>query len=242
MIDIPTFPGFGTVVNCIALVTGGLLGLTVGRFLNERFQQTLQMACAISVIFIGIGSTLTKMLRINADGSIELLGAMMMIASLTIGAVIGEIIDLDSKFERFGVWLKIKTGNEGDNNFINGFVTASLTFCIGAMSVLGPINDALLGDCTVLYMKSVLDLTLVMVMAASLGKGCVFSSVSVGLFQGTVTVLAGLIEPLMTPAALDNISYIGNILIFCVGINLMFGNKIRVANLLPALVIAVVQA
>ena len=242
MIDIPTFPGFGTVVNCIALVTGGLLGLTVGRFLNERFQQTLQMACAISVIFIGIGSTLTKMLRINADGSIELLGAMMMIASLTIGAVIGEIIDLDSKFERFGVWLKIKTGNEGDNNFINGFVTASLTFCIGAMSVLGPINDALLGDCTVLYMKSVLDLTLVMVMAASLGKGCVFSSVSVGLFQGTVTVLAGLIEPLMTPAALDNISYVGNILIFCVGINLMFGNKIRVANLLPALVIAVVQA
>ena len=182
------------------------------------------------------------MLRINADGSIELLGAMMMIASLTIGAVIGEIIDLDSKFERFGVWLKIKTGNEGDNNFINGFVTASLTFCIGAMSVLGPINDALLGDCTVLYMKSVLDLTLVMVMAASLGKGCVFSSVSVGLFQGTVTVLAGLIEPLMTPAALDNISYVGNILIFCVGINLMFGNKIRVANLLPALVIAVVQA
>ena len=242
MIDIPTFPGFGTVVNCIALVTGGLLGLTVGRFLNERFQQTLQMACAISVIFIGIGSTLTKMLRINADGSIELLGAMMMIASLTIGAVIGEIIDLDSKFERFGVWLKIKTGNEGDNNFINGFVTASLTFCIGAMSVLGPINDALLGDCTVLYMKSVLDLTLVMVMAASLGKGCVFSSVSVGLFQGTVTVLAGLIEPLMTPAALDNISYVGNILIFCVGINLMFGNKIRAANLLPALVIAVVQA
>ena len=242
MIDIPTFPGFGTVVNCIALVTGGLLGLTVGRFLNERFQQTLQTACAISVIFIGIGSTLTKMLRINADGSIELLGAMMMIASLTIGAVIGEIIDLDSKFERFGVWLKIKTGNEGDNNFINGFVTASLTFCIGAMSVLGPINDALLGDCTVLYMKSVLDLTLVMVMAASLGKGCVFSSVSVGLFQGTVTVLAGLIEPLMTPAALDNISYVGNILIFCVGINLMFGNKIRVANLLPALIIAVVQA
>ena len=241
MIDIPTFPGMGTVVNCMAIVLGGLLGLTVGRFLNERFQQTLQTACAVAVIFIGVGSTLTKMLRINPDGTIELTGAMMMIASLTIGAVLGEIIDLDSKFERFGVWIKFKTGNEGDSNFINGFVTASLTFCIGAMSILGPINDALLGDCTVLYMKSVLDMVLVTVMAASMGKGCLFSSVSVGLFQGTVTVLAGLIEPLMTPAALDNISYVGNILIFCVGVNLMFGNKIRVANLLPALVIAVVQ-
>ena len=242
MTDIPTFPGWGTVVNCAALIVGGLLGLTVGRFLNERFQQTLQMACATAVIFIGIGSTLTKMLRLNADGSIELIGAMMMIASLTIGAVIGEVIDLDSKFERFGAWLKIKTGNEGDSNFINGFVTASLTFCIGAMSVLGPVNDALLGDCTVLYMKSVLDMILVMVMAASMGKGCVFSSVSVGVFQGAVTLLAGLIEPLMTAAALDNLSYVGNILIFCVGVNLMFGNKIRVANLLPALVVAVVQA
>lgn len=242
MTDIPTFPGWGTVVNCMALIVGGLLGLTVGRFLNERFQQTLQMACATAVIFIGIGSTLTKMLRLNADGSIELIGAMMMIASLTIGAVIGEVIDLDSKFERFGAWLKIKTGNEGDSNFINGFVTASLTFCIGAMSVLGPVNDALLGDCTVLYMKSVLDMILVMVMAASMGKGCVFSSVSVGVFQGAVTMLAGLIEPLMTAAALDNLSYVGNILIFCVGVNLMFGHKIRVANLLPALIVAVAQA
>ena len=242
MIDLPTFPGFGTVVNCVALIIGGLLGLTIGRFLNRKLQQTLQMACAIAVIFIGIGATMTKMLRVTSDGALEMTGAMMMIASLTLGGLLGEIIDIDGKFERFGEWLKIKTGNEGDNKFLDGFVTASLTFCIGAMSVLGPINDALLGDCTVLYMKSVLDLTLVMVMAASLGKGCVFSSVSVGLFQGAVTIFAGLLEPLMTTAALDNLSYVGNILIFCVGINLMFGNKIRVANLLPALVIAVVQA
>lgn len=242
MIDIPTFPGFGTAVNCAAITAGGLIGLTVGRLLTERFQQTLQMACATAVIFIAIGSALTKMLRVNADGSLEMIGAMMMIASLTIGALIGEIIDIDSKFERFGEWLKIRTGNADDNNFLNGFVTASLTFCIGAMAILGSINDALLSDYTVLYMKSILDMVLVMVMAASLGKGCIFSSVSVGLFQGAVTISARFIEPFMTPSALDNISYVGNILIFCVGINLMFGKKIRVANLLPALVIAAVQA
>ncbi len=242
MIELPTFPGVGTVVNCVALIVGGLLGLTIGRFLNEKLQQTLHMSCAIAVIFIGIGATMTKMLSVNVEGGLEMTGAMMMIASLTIGGLIGEIIDIDGKFERFGEWLKIKTGNEGDNKFLDGFVTASLTFCIGAMSVLGPINDALLGDCTVLYMKSVLDMILIMVMAASMGKGCVFSSVSVGLFQGAMTIFAGLLAPLMTEAALDNLSYVGNILIFSVGINLMFGKKIRVANLLPALIIAVAQA
>lgn len=242
MIDIPIFPGLGTVVNCAAIIIGGLSGLAIGRFINEKLQQTLQISCAIAVIFIGIGGTLTKMLRVGADGSLEMTGAMMMIASLTIGGLIGEVIDIDGKFERFGEWLKVRTGNEGDNRFLDGFVTASLTFCIGAMSILGPINDALLGDCTVLYMKSVLDLVLVTVMAASMGKGCVFSSVSVGLFQGAVTIFAGLLEPLMTPAALANLSYVGNMLIFCVGINLMFGNKIRVANLLPALVVAAAQA
>ena len=242
MIDLPTFPGLGTVVNCVAITIGGLLGLTLGRFLNERLQQTLQMACAISVIFVGIGGTLTEMLKIRADGSIEMLGAMMMIASLTIGAVLGEVIDIDGMFERLGLWIKKKSGNEGDNKFLDAFVTASLTVCIGAMAVLGAINDRLLGDCTVLYTKSVLDLIIILVMTASLGKGCIFSSVSVGLFQGSITAAAGLIEPFMTEAALSNLSYVGNILIFCIGINLMFGNKIRVANLLPALLIAVIQS
>lgn len=216
--------------------------MTIGRFLNEKLQQTLQIACAVAVIFIGIGGTLTEMLRLRADGSLEMLGAMMMIASLTLGGLLGELIDIDGKFERFGLWLRARTGNDGDNKFIDGFVTASLTVCIGAMAVIGAINDRLLGDCTILFTKSVLDLIIVMVMTASMGKGCAFSSVSVGLFQGTLTLLAGAIEPLMTESALSNLSYVGNILIFCVGINLLFGNKIRVANLLPALIFAVVQA
>lgn len=216
--------------------------MTIGRFLNEKLQQTLQIACAVAVIFIGIGGTLTEMLRLRADGSLEMLGAMMMIASLTLGGLLGELIDIDGKFESFGLWLRARTGNDGDNKFIDGFVTASLTVCIGAMAVIGAINDRLLGDCTILFTKSVLDLIIVMVMTASMGKGCAFSSVSVGLFQGTLTLLAGALEPLMTESALSNLSYVGNILIFCVGINLLFGNKIRVANLLPALIFAVVQA
>ena len=232
------FAGFGTLINVAGIVLGGVIGLLGGHFLTRKLQDTLQMSCAVAVIFIGAGSTLSKMLKINTDGSIETVGIMMMIASLTIGGLIGEIIDIDGHMERFGIWLRSKSGNDGDSKFVDGFVTASLTVCIGAMAVIGAIEDRLMNNYTILYAKAVLDLIIILVMTASMGKGCIFSAVSVGIFQGTITLLAGFLQPLMTDTALTNLSYIGNILIFCVGINLMFGPKIRVANLLPALIIA----
>ena len=140
--------------------------------------------------------------------------------------------------EKFGVWLRSKSGNDGDSKFVEGFVTASLTVCIGAMAVIGAIEDRLMNNYTILFAKAVLDLIIILVMTASLGKGCIFSAISVGIFQGLITLLAGFLQPLMTDMALNNPSYIGSILIFCVGINLMFGPKIRVANLLPSLIIA----
>jgi len=221
------FVGGGTVINVLAIILGGVAGLFGGKFLTEKIQETLKMSCATVVIFIGISGTLE-----NYD-------TMLLIAALIIGGLIGEILDIDGAFEKFGIWLRSKSGNDGDSKFVDGFVTASLTVCIGAMAVIGAINDRLLNDRTILIAKSALDLIIILVMTASLGKGCIFSCVSVGIFQGAITIFAGLIEPLMTEIALKNLSCVGNALIFCVGINLMFGNKIRVANLLPALIIAV---
>lgn len=234
------FAGFGTVVNVVGIIFGGLIGLICGRLLTKKLQETLQMSCAVAVIFIGIGGTLSKMLKINSDGSIETVGTMMMIASLTIGGVIGEIIDIDGHMERFGIWLRSKSGNDEDSKFVNGFVTASLTVCIGAMAIIGAIEDRLMGNYDILYAKAVLDLIIIMVFTASLGKGCIFSAISVGIFQGLITLLAGFLQPFMTDLAINNLSYIGNILIFCVGINLMFESKIRVANLLPSIIISVI--
>ena len=160
-------------------------------------------------------------------------------ASLIGGGLFGEIIDIDGKFERFGIWLRAKSGNDGDTKFVDAFVTASLTVCIGAMAVIGAINDRLLNDATILIAKAALDLIIILVMTASLGKGCIFSFVSVGIFQGAITFCAGFLEPLMTEVALANLSGVGSILIFAVGVNLLFPDKkIRVANLLPALIIA----
>ena len=221
------FAGGGTVINVIAIILGGVAGLFGGKFLTARIQETLKMSCATAVIFIGI------------SGTLENYNTMLLIAALIGGGLIGEIINIDGAFEKFGIWLRSKSGNDGDSKFVDGFVTASLTVCIGAMAVIGAINDRLLNDRTILIAKSVLDAVIILVMTASLGKGCIFSCVSVGIFQGAITIFAGLLEPLMTEIALKNLSCVGNALIFCVGVNLMFGNKIRVANLLPALIIAV---
>lgn len=221
------FAGGGTVINVVAIFIGGLIGLFGGKLLTERIQQTLQMSCATAVIFIGIGGTL------------ENYNVTLLIAGLIGGGLIGEIINIDGAFERFGVWLRARSGNEGDTKFVDGFVAASLTVCVGAMAVIGSINDRLLHDQTILVAKAALDMIIILVMTASLGKGCVFSCISVGIFQGALTLFAGFLEPIMTETALQNLSCVGNALIFCVGINLMFGNKIRVANMLPALVIAV---
>ena len=221
------FAGGGTVINVVAIFIGGVAGLFGGKFLTEKIQQTLQMSCAVAVIFIGL------------SGTLENYNTNLLIAALIIGGLIGEILDIDGAFEKFGVWLRLKSGNDGDSKFVNGFVTASLTVCIGAMAVIGAINDRLLNDQTILIAKSILDAVIILVMTASLGKGCIFSGVSVGIFQGAITIFAGFLEPIMTKIALKNLSCVGNALIFCVGINLMFGNKIRVANLLPALIIAV---
>ncbi|MGN0403729.1 MAG: DUF554 domain-containing protein, partial [Bariatricus sp.] len=167
---------------------------------------------------------------------------MLVVLCIALGALVGEMINIEEWFERFGEWLKRKTGNAKDKNFVNGFVTSSLTVCIGAMAIVGAIQDGLVGDWTILGTKAILDLIIIMVLTCSLGKGCVFSAIPVFVFEGAITLLATLLKPIMTDLALNYLSMIGSILIFCVGLNLVWGKKIRVANWLPSLVFAVIAA
>ena len=231
----------GTLINMAAICIGGIFGLLVGKAISKRFHDILYMVCGISTLFIGIGGVMQHMLTIEG-GSLNTQGTMMVLASLTIGALIGEGINIEKRFEQFGAWLKRKTGNSGDPAFIDAFVTASLTVCIGAMAIVGAIQDGMVGDYSILVAKSVLDLVIICVMTASMGKGCIFSAIPVGILQGSVTVLAVVLKPIMTAAALSNLSYVGSILIFCVGLNLVWGKKVKVANLLPAVLIAVLCA
>ena len=233
----------GTLINAGLIILGGLLGTLAGRKMNTQFQNTLMLANAVAVLFIGLGGALSKMLTITGSGgsfALETRGTMMVIISLAAGAVIGELLKIEERIQQFGEWLKIRTGNAKDASFVNAFVTASLTVCVGAMAVIGSIQDGIRGDHSILIAKGILDFVIILVMASSLGKGALFSFIPVTAFQGTITLLAKAISPYVTDAAMDNLSYIGSILIFCVGINLIWPKKIKVANMLPSLAIAVI--
>lgn len=234
-------PGLGTAINCAGVIGGGILGMMIKKGLSERFQNILIQAVGLCVIFLGISGTLTQMLTVDG-GVIVSGGTMMIIFSLALGALLGELLNIEKHTEEFGEWIKVKTGSGGDSRFVDGFVTTSLTICIGAMAVVGAIQDGITGDISMLCAKAVLDAIIVFVMASSMGKGCIFSVIPLGLFQGGITLLSRVIEPLLTPQAVSNMSMVGSMLIFCVGVNLMFQKKIKVANMLPALIFAVACA
>ena len=233
--------GLGTIINVLAIIAGGLLGFAGGRFMKEQIQDTLMKVCGVGTLFVAMSGVMEKMLTVT-DGVVGSTGGMLVIICLAIGGLVGELLNIEGGFERFGEGLKIKTGNGQDGGFVDAFVTASLTVCIGAMAIVGSIEDGLTGNYSILATKAVLDLIIIMVMTSSMGKGCVFSAIPVAILQGGITILAGFMKVLMTEAALSNLSLVGNVLIFCVGVNLVWGKKIRVANLLPAIVAAVVAA
>ena len=232
--------GLGTIINVVAIIIGGLMGMFLGRSVKVRYQDILMCSVGVCVMMLGIGGAMEKMLSVSMEnGTLSSGGSMMMIITMALGALVGEWMNIEKKMEHFGVWLKKKTGSSGDHAFVDAFVTCSLTVCIGAMAIVGSIKDGIYGDYSILAAKAILDLIIVFVMTVSMGKGCVFSAIPVGIFQGVVTFLATLIQPLMTEAALANLSLVGSIMIFCVGLNLVFGKKVKVANFLPAIVFAV---
>ena len=233
--------GLGTLINMAAIAGGGIIGLLFGKRFEKRFQGILMTAVGACVIFVGVDGVLEKMLSVSGD-HLQSGGTAMMIGCMAIGAIIGEFMKIEQRMEKFGVWLKKKSGSENDGDFVDGFVTASLTVCIGAMAVVGAINDGIYGDYSVLAAKAILDLIIILVMTASMGKGCIFSAIPVGIFQGTITLAARLFEPIMTEKALNNLSLVGSVMIFCIGINLLLNKKIRVANMLPSIIIAVMWA
>ena len=227
----------GTLINVTAIVVGGLLGMLFGGRLRQSVQDALTKVCGVSTLFIAVTGALEGLLKVE-DGKLVSGGSLLVIGCLALGTLAGELLRIEDGFERFGGWLKRKTGNSGDPKFVDAFVTASLTVCIGAMAIVGSIQDGIRGDWSILATKAVLDLIIILVMTGSMGRGCVFSAIPVALLQGSITALAGLLAPVVTEAALENISTIGSVLIFCVGINLVWGKTVKVANMLPALVLA----
>lgn len=230
--------GLGTIVNCAAVIVGALIGMLFKKALKERFCELITQSMGLAVIFIGAAGGVGRIIELNKaeNGTVQI---VMMVLAFTLGSFLGELINIQHLTERFASWLKVKTKSENDNGFVSGFVSASLTICVGAMAVIGPIQDALSHDYSTLFTKAVLDLVIIMVMASAMGKGTAFSVIPLAAVQGSITLIAKLVEPYLTQSAVTNISFVGSMMIFCVGVNLMFDKKIRVANMLPTIIFSV---
>ncbi len=231
--------GIGTVVNVAAIIIGGIIGYVLKGGLKPHYQDAVIKVLGLATLFIGAAGALAGMFSVEG-GVLTTNSSLGMILSLVLGTLIGEFFDFDEKMERLGRWLKEKASRGEDGQFVEGFVTASLTVCIGAMAIVGSLQDALSPDPSTLFTKSILDFMIVMIFASTYGKGAIFSALPVGVLQGGVTVCAGFLAPFFSDAVIANLSALGSILIFCVGVNLAFGSRFRVANMLPALVVGAV--
>ena len=230
--------GVGTLINTAAVIVGGLIGLLLKNGLKEDLQKSLQKACGIATIFIGASGTLGKMFVIR-DGGIETKGSMLLIFSLVIGIAIGELLRLESRMDNLGEKIKRLVHRENDNRFVDSFVNVSLIICVGAMAIVGSIQDGMSGDYSMLAAKSILDFVIVMVFASSGGVGSVFAAVPLFLYQGAITLAAAVGGSFISETIINDLSFVGSALIFCVGLKLAVGKKIPVGNLLPALMVPV---
>ncbi|WP_084756937.1 DUF554 domain-containing protein [Clostridium sp. DMHC 10] len=230
--------GLGTIINTTAVIIGSAIGMFLKNGMKQKMQDILMQACGVATIFIGIAGALQGMITIN-NGRIETKGTMLLIFSLVIGGFIGQVLDIEKWLDTLGEKIKTVARIKEDNQFVEGFVNASLIICIGAMAIVGSIQDGLKGDYSMLAAKSILDFVIVIILASTHGFGVMFSAIPVFVYQGGITFITILAGPLLGKVLIENLSFVGSALIFCVGVNISFGKKFRVGNMLPALLVPV---
>lgn len=212
----------GTLVNTLAIVCGALAGLMLRGGAPERYTSTVMHAISLAVILIGL------------KGAIGTQDILLVIFSLAIGSVIGELFRIEERLERFGNRLE-RRFSKGEGGFSKGFVAASLLFCVGSMAIVGALESGLTGDHRTLYAKSVLDGVAAIVFGSTFGIGVLFSAVSVFCYQGFITFTATLIKPFLVPAVVSQMSGVGGLLIMAIGFNMLEIKRIKVGNMLPAI-------
>lgn len=233
----------GSIVNALAIVTGSLVGILLhwlsdhlpgagGVQTAQRLQDIVMKGVALCILYIGI------------EGCLQGENTLITILSMVVGAVIGELLDLDKRMQNLGQWIQEKTSHlykgEGSASISDGFVTASLLFCVGAMAIVGALQDGLTGDHTTLFAKSLLDGISSIVLASSLGIGVLFAAAAVLTYQGLIALLASLLSPLLGDHVIAEMTCVGSLLIVAMALNMLGVTKIKVMNLVPACLLPLV--
>lgn len=226
----------GTLINALAIILGTLIGVIFKKGLSERLQKMVMLALGLGLIAVSLGYFLKDFFVIT-DGSIKTRYDLLILISLVIGSLIGEWIDIDFRLNRWASNIETKYKLPP---MAKGFIAATLIFCVGAMSIVGPIQDGIYGDSTILIVKSMLDFVTALILASVLGIGVIFSAISVLIYQGSITLFAIFLQNYMTNEMITAVSLVGNILLIAIGINFVELRKIKVANMLPSLLIPVI--
>lgn len=227
----------GTLINAGAIIVGSLIGLLLKKGIPQRISESVQVALGLAVVIVGISGVLQAMVTVGTDGRISTEGTMLLILSLVIGTVIGEALKLEERLTEAGFKLEKRIGGEG---FSKGLIAATMLYCVGAMAIVGSLNDGLLGDRTVLLIKSTLDGISAVVLTATLGIGVLFSFIPVLLYQGAISLGASALTGFFTTEVINSVCLVGFALVLCIGINLMKIGKIKTVSMLPALLVPVV--
>ena len=215
----------GTLINVVTILAGSAVGLLLRRGMKESVSHTVMQGLGLCVILIGV------------MGAIKTGNTLLVILSMVLGGVIGSLIDIEGKMNKLGAFAqrKLTSGGTGGSTFAQGFVSASLVFCVGAMAVVGSLDSGIRGDHSTLIAKSALDGVASIVFASSLGAGVMLSAVPVLVYQGAIALLGTAIAPLLSDTVITEMSAVGGLLIFGLGVNMLLDKDIKVANLLPAI-------
>lgn len=226
----------GTFVNCAAVIAGGSIGLLLKKGIKDSYTESVQRVLGLAVFIIGINGVISNMMSV-AEGKISSSGELLLVAFLVIGTLIGELLKLDDRFKSFCGKIESKMKKGG---FASGFVNGTLLFCIGAMAIIGSINDGLSGDSSVLFVKSALDFVSAIIFGATLGFGVIFSFIPLFVYQGGITLLASSLSGLLQGEVLEQICFVGYAIIMAIGLNFLLKDKFKTLNMLPSVFLPIV--
>lgn len=226
----------GTLVNCAAVIAGGSIGLIFKKGIKDSYTESVNKSLGLAILIIGLNGVISNMFSV-ADGKISSSGELLLVVYLVIGTLFGEMLKLEQRFNGFctGIESKFKAGG-----FASGFVNGTVLFCVGAMAIIGSINDGLQGDSSVLFVKSALDFTTAIIFGATLGFGVIFTFIPLMIYQGGITLLAGSLSGILQGDVLTQLCAVGYSIIMAIGINFIFDKKFKTLNMLPSIFLPVV--
>ncbi|MFI3168107.1 MAG: DUF554 domain-containing protein [Bacillota bacterium] len=224
----------GTLVNAGAIAGGGIIGLFLKKGVNKDYEESMNKALGIAVVVIGLNGIITSMISADGGGVLSSGGELMLVLSLVIGTFLGELCKIDQRLNSLSKTVEEKFKLSG---FAHSFVNGTLIYCVGAMAIIGSLNDGLYGDPSVLFIKSILDGVSAIVLSATLGGGVIFASIPILIYQGAITLGASFLYPILAGELLTEICMVGYCLVVCIGLNFLSIPRIKTANMLPAIAI-----